>query len=198
MVNVYVLKLEKEKYYVGKTNKTIIERYQEHLNGFGSEWTSLYKPIEITAEIPNADDYEEDKQTKKYMSMYGIDNVRGGSYTSVKLPDYQIQALKTELCTSQNKCFICMQPGHFASDCSNQKSCFNKNYSPKKETVWYCDFCDKKFPTKYAAEKHEDYCSQRSSSDSDDSSDICHRCGKSGHWKKDCYAKYDIDGNYLR
>ena len=117
MVKIYILKLEQGKYYVGKTNKEIEERFNEHLEGTGSMWTNIYKPIEIIETILNGDAYDEDKYTKIYMDKYGINNVRGGSYTSEILKEYQLKSLEDELCTSQNKCFRCLRFGHFANKC---------------------------------------------------------------------------------
>lgn len=51
------------------------------------------------------------------MEMYGIDNVRGGSYTKIKLDDYQLRALELELRTAKDLCFRCGKPGHFALEC---------------------------------------------------------------------------------
>jgi predicted GIY-YIG superfamily endonuclease len=42
---IYILKLNDNKYYVGKTNKIVNERYQEHIDGVGSFWTKKYKPL---------------------------------------------------------------------------------------------------------------------------------------------------------
>ena len=44
---IYILKLNNNKYYVGKTNRTVNDRYQEHLDGNGSIWTKKYKPQSI-------------------------------------------------------------------------------------------------------------------------------------------------------
>ena len=41
------------------------------------------KHIEIIEVIPDCDLYDEDKYTRKYMDTFGIDNVRGGSYTII-------------------------------------------------------------------------------------------------------------------
>lgn len=114
---VYVLKLENDKYYVGRTTKPVTERFNEHLSGQGSAWTALHKPIRIIENIEYADDFDEDKYTKKYMSLYGINNVRGASYVSVELSEFQIKSLEQELCSSQNKCFKCHEPGHYANQC---------------------------------------------------------------------------------
>ena len=41
MVYIYVLKLEQEKYYIGKTNNPEF-RINDHFNNIGSEWTKKY------------------------------------------------------------------------------------------------------------------------------------------------------------
>lgn len=92
MVYIYILKLQKNKYYVGKTNYPNF-RINEHFNSEASEWTKLYKPIEVFRLIPNCDDYDEDKYTKIYMDKYGIDNVRGGSFVSRELDTFTIKLL---------------------------------------------------------------------------------------------------------
>lgn len=77
---IYILQCENDKYYIGKT-KNYITRLDQHMNNRGSEWTKHHKPIKILKVFPCQDAFDEDKYTKMYMSRYGIDNVRGGSYT---------------------------------------------------------------------------------------------------------------------
>jgi len=83
MIYIYVLQLEKGKYYIGKTKNPHF-RLESHFNLDGSEWKKLYKPIKILELISNCDDYDEDKYTRIYMDKYGIDNVRGGSFVTVE------------------------------------------------------------------------------------------------------------------
>jgi hypothetical protein len=94
--NIYVLRLEGGRYYIGKSDN-VTNRYKQHLNGSGSAWTRKYKPISLERTIENASPFDEDKYTKEYMSKYGIDKVRGGSYVEVELSDFQIDALRTEI-----------------------------------------------------------------------------------------------------
>lgn len=115
---IYVLKLVKDKYYIGRTGRAAAERYAEHLAGTGSKWTSLHKPLKIVEVVENIDPFDEDKYTKMYMNKYGIENVRGGSYTSIILNEYQIYAIKVELDTANNRCFKCNQSGHYAINCN--------------------------------------------------------------------------------
>ncbi|QKF94298.1 GIY-YIg endonuclease [Fadolivirus algeromassiliense] len=113
----YILRLTDGKYYIGTTNREPNARIVEHFQNNGSHWTKKYKPIEVIEIYENPDMFDEDKFTKKYMSQYGIDNVRGGTYLQTILPDYQLMSLQQELCTSQDKCFKCQQSGHFLKEC---------------------------------------------------------------------------------
>jgi len=114
---IYILKLNDNKFYIGKTNRTVKERYQEHLEGIGSFWTKKYKPLSVIKQIENSSPFEEDRYVKEYMAIYGIDNVRGGSYNQEELNGETIKFLKNELRTSNNECYKCGSTGHFVSEC---------------------------------------------------------------------------------
>jgi hypothetical protein len=116
-LQIYVLKLENDKWYVGKTND-IMQRFQQHVEGDASAWTTLYKPIRIE-EIKSGevDNFDEDKITKKLMAKYGIDNVRGGSYVTIELTNEQKKFLNNELNMSSDRCILCKEIGHFIKDC---------------------------------------------------------------------------------
>ena len=62
MVFIYILELENNKYYVGKTTNTAF-RLEQHFNNSGSQWTKKYKPIKILELKSNCDDYDEEKYT---------------------------------------------------------------------------------------------------------------------------------------
>jgi len=130
MVYIYVLKLENNKYYIGKTDNPKI-RLSDHFNCNGSEWTKKYKPLEIIEIIPDCDKYDEDKYTKIYMDKYGIDNVRGGSYVKLELDTDTIKFLQKEIIATNDKCFNCGISGHFAKDCNKNKN----NYEDPLELV---------------------------------------------------------------
>jgi predicted GIY-YIG superfamily endonuclease len=121
MVYIYVLQLLEGKYYVGKTNNPDF-RLKEHFNSNGSSWTKLYNPIQVLELIPNCDDYDEDKYTKIYMDKYGIDNVRGGSFVTIKLDSNTINAINKMNSGTNNKCFICGNESHFSADCPKNKN----------------------------------------------------------------------------
>ena len=118
MVYIYILKLQNDKYYIGKTSNPYF-RIESHFNSEGSEWTKIHKPIKLL-ELIKGDDYDEDKYTKIYMDKYGIDNVRGGTYTSVKLDKETKNQLEKMSNNTNNRCFKCTKYGHFAKDCKKQ------------------------------------------------------------------------------
>ena len=125
MVFIYALRLIKDKYYIGKTNNPGF-RLDVHFNYLGSIWTKIYKPVEVCEIIPNCDIYDEDKYTIKYMDRYGIKNVRGGSFCSVKLHDRQITFLEQMINGANNRCFNCGKQGHFANNC-NYNNCYSSD-----------------------------------------------------------------------
>ena len=116
MVFIYILELENNKYYVGKTTNPAF-RIEQHFNSSGSQWTKKYKPIKILELIPNCDNYDEDKYTIKYMENKGINNVRGGSFCEIKLNDNNIITLNQIINSVTDKCYICGDKGHFANNC---------------------------------------------------------------------------------
>ncbi len=113
---IYILKLINDKYYIGKTDR-MENRYQQHIEGDGSFWTKKYKPLSIIKQIDNSSPFDEDIYVKEYMSMYGIENVRGGSYNQMVLNEETIKFLKNELRKSNNKCYKCGNTEHFANNC---------------------------------------------------------------------------------
>lgn len=116
MSAVYVLKLKRGKYYVGKTND-VDRSFFQHMQGQGSSWTQKFEPLRRIETKENATVWDEDVFVKKYMQQYGIDNVRGGSYSQVELSDVQTQMLQQELRTASDACFECGSHDHFARDC---------------------------------------------------------------------------------
>lgn len=117
MIIIYVLKCSNNKYYVGKTLTDVDKRFNTHKKGQGAIWTRKYRPVEILNVYKNCDHFDEDKYTKMYMDKYGIENVRGGSYTKVKLDDDVIKFLEKELSSIHDKCYGCGSKKHFIKNC---------------------------------------------------------------------------------
>lgn len=123
---VYVLLCEGERFYVGKT-EDMEKRYDEHLRGKGSQWTRIYKPIDIV-ELYMADTcFAEENKTKEYMIEYGLYKVRGGPYSMLYFSDIETEIIRKQLWHAQEKCFQC-GGDHFVSGC-------------KTPSVKYCCRC---------------------------------------------------------
>ena len=89
------LRLEDGKFYIEKTRYPG-KRLSQHKEGVGCRWTSEYPVVNhfITeCTCPEA----EFKLVEEYMVKYGVDNVRGGKYTSFKLSNGVLQSLKKQL-----------------------------------------------------------------------------------------------------
>lgn len=111
---IYILKLEEEKYYIGKT-ANLEKRIEQHLFNSTIIWINLYKPISFEKIIVTDDELDEDKYVKKYMKQRGINNVRGGTYCNKDLLEFQQKALEKEIIHSSNRCFNCLGKKHFKS-----------------------------------------------------------------------------------
>lgn len=222
MPTIYVLQCERNRYYIGKTDRPLENRVEEHFNRSGSEWTRRYKPIKVIEIKQNADDFDEDKYTKIYMKQFGIEKVRGGTYTRMELPEYQVMTLEKELCSASDLCFRCNRTKHFASTCyaktkANGSLIDEDSSDSEYDECWCCEYCDKEFNKEFEANKHEKTCKNKKQSfvlklfdtalsvlkiaeevfDDKPKKQACFRCGRSGHYANNCYASTHISGKKL-
>jgi predicted GIY-YIG superfamily endonuclease len=177
--NIYVLRLVGGHFYVGKSDD-VAKRYQQHLDGKGSSWTKKHKPIALERTIKNASVFDEDKITKEYMSRYGIDKVRGGSYVEAQLSDFQVETLKTEIWGAKDLCKICGRAGHFAKTCRAKTDVSGNKIEYEEVPV-------------VAARGGK----AAAGGGGKAAAGACYRCGRKGHYSPECYAGRHVDGSYL-
>lgn len=116
---IYILELENNKYYVGRTSN-LQKRLSQHFSGSGgSRWTKLHKPIKLLKSRDNCNSFDEDKYTLMFIDKYGVDNVRGGSFSQITLPKETKKFIKKLIDNANDKCFIC-GGNHFANRCINK------------------------------------------------------------------------------
>lgn len=236
MVFIYILQCEQRNYYVGKTENPKI-RIDNHFDGKNSSaWTTMYKPIELI-KLFEGDKYDEDKYTLIYMEKYGIDNVRGGSYTQLKLNDQQIDLIEQQILSANDRCRKCGMSGHYIKDC-DQNINYRASYLRPNCRVIIHDLINKpEYNYNEAVTKSYDNERKRWKIKLKDGQELyikeqnlllnepgitgtyikpndtslvsqilsyifeeakCNRCGRTGHYEYECYARKHIKGYYLK
>ena len=168
-MKIYILKLKDNCWYIGKTDQE--NRIQQHFKGNGSEWTKLHTPISVEKVIENCDEFDEDKYVKIYMIKYGIENVRGGTYSFRYLDTQTKIFLNRELNHAKNCCFLCRQNGHLSSNCHLRKK-------KSKVVMKICKNCGQTGHT-FTDCYHKEV-------------GLCYKCNKPGHDPNFCFSKKDF------
>ena len=213
-MNLYILKLINNKYYIGTTNKDVIERLQEHINNKGSQWTKKHKVLKLEKSITNCDKYDEDKWTKIYMDKYGIENVRGGSYCEIKLNMESVNTIAREISHANGNCLYCNKKGHYINNCPKMFQINKKTYSKHLNYLnMSCDYeseseseSESDYENDYASESdyENDYASESESDENNDEEldEGTYNIGNQyGEWKpikKKTTTKTNNDGSCYR
>lgn len=116
-IYICVISQDVGKYYICKTNTANFEIRDIYKTEKAKEWILNYKPRKIVERIHSLDPWDEDKITLKYMDKYGIENVRGGSFSSAKLAPEEIATIRTMISGAHGKCTICGNTDHYKTTC---------------------------------------------------------------------------------
>ncbi len=133
-------------YYVGRTEQpNVWNRFVQHFSVTkGASWTAHYKPLDII-EHSKGDKWAEDAMVLRYMRKYGVDKVRGGSYSTMVLSEAHLAEITRKFDSADNRCFRCHKDGHFASRCGQageEKKMPVRPMTPRRPYVaMYCTRC---------------------------------------------------------
>ena len=202
---VYVLALKDGFYYIGRFNISQIK------NGGGSSWTKLHPPVSVVETIYRDAEYDEefdeDEIVYKYMKKYGVDKVRGGTYSSTLLSDYSIKILNEKLNkneyiykANENSVVTTTTDTDFTtvvydSSKKNQSSDSKKSSRvSSSSSAHVCSYCEVSFIDDVMLKKHEERCMDSYFTKNKNDGKICERCGRHTHITQYCKAKTDIQG----
>ena len=164
MEHIYILRLSTGKYYIGKT-KNVDKRWEEHISGNGSGWTKKYKTLSLIKSVVSTSHFDEDRYVKEYMEKYGIENVRGGTYSNMVLDANCIAVLEKEIRHSKNLCVRCGRGTHFVKDCYATTNSDGKAIKKEDAKETKKDVKPPKAYKEKAKTKKKDYCGSDNSGD---------------------------------
>lgn len=94
---IYVLELCGNKYYIGATMAMNLNtRLRQHFRSGGNDWLHKWRPLRIHKLYRNSreGDVDLNRIMFEYMRKFGVDNVRGGSYSMTDLSLVEREQLK--------------------------------------------------------------------------------------------------------
>lgn len=93
--SLFLIELEHGKYFAGASPDPIkaLEAYREGLGEIPS-WLSIHRPLRLREVVAVAQSEELDAHVQEWMARYGVENVRGGSWTDVRLRDTDRQRIR--------------------------------------------------------------------------------------------------------
>ena len=90
---IYVLKLNEDRYYVGRTSN-ILRRMEEHFTNNGAVYTKAYKPIKVIEVEEEKSRDDERIKTLQIMEKYGWEKVRGACWCCLEIKKPNIERNK--------------------------------------------------------------------------------------------------------
>ena len=134
MPSIFILKCADNCYYIGKTHGSYFIEIDNHFQGRGCEWTRIHKPIRLEILRHFCDESDDDFYTRLYVTKYGLDKVRGGSYSQTHLTEQQIYEMNHYPIDTHITCLKCFTKGHKGHLCPFIRNSLD-HVDTKKDTV---------------------------------------------------------------
>jgi len=206
--SIYVLELEGNFFYVGKTTN-VDARFLQHQQGEGAEFTRQHKPVKVVLQKPSHTPHDEQNTVIEWMAKHGIERIRGGKYSMIDLSPEDARAALKDVDQFLNRCFLCHQVGHFTKTCSLQEKESKHHKEPQTRKSEAKDIKQAQTQTIEANPKLTGFwkglvdalgaisTALTSSSPQPPVVGPCFRCGRMGHYVANCFAKRHINGAWL-
>lgn len=180
---VYILRCQGGFYYVGKTANPALRLLDHDEGEYGAAWTREHPPEELELLAPASGLYDEQTRTLDYMRRHGIDKVRGGPWTALRLPAHDRAAIERMLASADDRCYACNERGHFIAECPVPSACGDQQRRAIRLGASARDAALSSF--------------QRGRSSNEVLSERAHcvRCGRDSHLTGACYAATDVFGD---
>ncbi len=182
MVEIYILKCEKNKIYVGKSERNVWKRINTHFNNKGAKWTQQYKPIDIVEVRGDLTDRDETKVTIEMMREHGISNVRGGCFAQMRLNNHQKKWIKWKIGEIEEN------PGPlvFSSDPNANKKRLERKWGRGEKNRCPGMHLKRLDQCRANKKKEFEYCNEHSRQEFE-----CPLCKKGGHNWRECPENND-------
>lgn len=117
MKYIYVLQLVNGYWYIGKSERPILRVLNHFHNDKTTAWIGMHGVERVNKVFESSGDFDEDVCVLEYMKKYGIDKVRGGSFSQIFLDEHARHFIERLIRSTEDRCYECGEIGHYCATC---------------------------------------------------------------------------------